>query len=138
MKVFLGGTTASSSWRDTLIPLLKVDYFNPIVDNWTKEHQEEEIRQRGICEQVLYVITPRMRGFLSICELIDDSNKRPKTTLFCILKFDTNELGTTITFTEEAKMSLDAISKMAITNGAKKFSSLESLANYLNNYDKEL
>ena len=37
VKVFLGGTTSSSKWREELIPLLKVDYFNPIVKHWSKE-----------------------------------------------------------------------------------------------------
>lgn len=31
MKVFLGGTCAGWKWRDELQPLLKCDYYNPIV-----------------------------------------------------------------------------------------------------------
>ena len=40
MKVFLGGTCAESKWREKLIPLLKCDYFNPVVDDWTPECQK--------------------------------------------------------------------------------------------------
>lgn len=32
-KVFLGGTCNGSIWREKLIPLLKIDYFNPVVAN---------------------------------------------------------------------------------------------------------
>ena len=45
VKVFLGGTCNNSTWRDTLIPLLKIDYFNPVVDDWTPECQEQETPQ---------------------------------------------------------------------------------------------
>ena len=34
MKVFLGGTCNESKWRDDLIKLLKIDYFNPVVKDW--------------------------------------------------------------------------------------------------------
>ena len=46
MKVFLGGTCAGSTWRDELIPQLKIDYFNPVVADWTPECRAEEIRQK--------------------------------------------------------------------------------------------
>ena len=45
-KVFLGGTCAESTWREKLIPLLKINYFNPVVDDWTEECYKEELRQR--------------------------------------------------------------------------------------------
>ena len=44
-KVFLGGTCNESTWRVELIPLLKIDYFNPVVEDWTPECQAEEERQ---------------------------------------------------------------------------------------------
>ena len=56
-KVFLGGTCANSKWRNKLIPLLEIDYFNPVVKNWTPKCQAEERRQREICDFVLYTIT---------------------------------------------------------------------------------
>lgn len=40
MKVFLGGTCAGYDWRSKLIPLLKCDYFNPVVKNWTEERRK--------------------------------------------------------------------------------------------------
>ena len=40
MRVFLGGTCANTTWRNELIPLLEkmgIDYFNPVVDDWTED-----------------------------------------------------------------------------------------------------
>ena len=90
-KVFLGGTCNGSDWRDKLIPLLNIEYFNPVVEDWTAECQAEEIKQRKECDYCLYVISPKMTGVYSIAEIIDDSNKRPKKTIFCILEEDGSE-----------------------------------------------
>ena len=65
-KVALMGTCAESTWREQLIPQLDIDYFDPVVDDWTPECQEEEIRQRETCDFCLYVITPSMKGVYSI------------------------------------------------------------------------
>ena len=54
MKVFLGGTCAESKWRDNIIPQLKCEYFNPVVDDWTPECQKIEEREKRICEYHLY------------------------------------------------------------------------------------
>ena len=83
MKVFLGGTCNGSKWREELIPKLTIDYFDPVVEDWTPECQQEEIRQREICDIVLHVITPKMKGAYAIAEAVDDSNKRPDRTAFC-------------------------------------------------------
>ena len=85
-KVFLGGTCNNTIWREKLIPILKIDYFNPVVDDWTLECQKEEIKQRNKCDFCLYVITPSMKGVYSIAEVVDDSNKRPSKTILCILE----------------------------------------------------
>ena len=46
-KVFLGGTCNNSTWRNRLIDNLKIDYFNPVVEDWTPECQAEEERQKN-------------------------------------------------------------------------------------------
>ena len=79
--IFLGGTCNNSTWREKLIPLLDIDYFNPVVDDWTPDCMAEEIKQREKCDFVLYVITPEMTGVYSIAEVTDDSNKRPEKTI---------------------------------------------------------
>lgn len=67
-----------------IIPALEINYFNPVADVWKTENQIEEIKQRELCDFLLYVITPRMEGFYSIAELVDDSNKQPLKTIFVI------------------------------------------------------
>ena len=80
MKVFLGGTYANSTWRDTLIPMLgnnKIDYFNPVVEDWNEKAQEEEERQKWEeCDIHLYYITPNMKGFFSLIELMETEEGR--------------------------------------------------------------
>ena len=127
MKVFLGGTCNESKWRQDLIKILNIDYFNPLVEDWTSECQEEEIKQRKECDFVLYTITPKMTGVYSIAEVVDDSNKRPEKTIFCLIDEDDKEF-----FTEAQRRSLQAVSKMVKLNGGKCFVSLYSVAKYLN------
>ena len=123
MKVFLGGTCNESKWRDELIPMLHIDYFNPVVDNWTENCMVEELYQRGICDFCLYVITSEMTGVYSIAEVVDDSNKRPEKTLFCVLGHG---------FPDGQKKSLSSVVGVVRKNGAKIFHSLEDIAEYLN------
>lgn len=125
-KVFLGGTCNDSTWREKLIPLLSIDYFNPVVENWTPECQDEEIYERENCDYVLYVITPKMTGVYSIAEVVDDSNKRPEKTIFCVIE----ETGDQ--FTKHQTKSLQATASMIQKNGAIFFLSLQYVADYLN------
>lgn len=127
MKVFLGGTCNGSKWRETLIPLLKCDYFNPVVEDWTPECMDEELRQRQTCEYNLYVITPYLTGLFSIAEVIDDSNKRPKKTILCILEEDGKAIWSQAQF-----KSLSQVARMAADNGVAVFNTLGSVARFLN------
>ena len=126
-KVFLGGTCNESTWRNDLIEMLKIDFFNPVVEDWTPECMAEERKQREICDFVLYTITPKMTGAYSIAEVVDDSNKRPERTLFCLLDEDEGLL-----FTEGQRRSLGQVLEMVKRNGGKTFVSLYSVAEYLN------
>lgn len=129
-KVFLGGTCNNSTWRDELIPLLYlVDYFNPVVEDWTPECQQEELKQRKLCDYVLYTITPEMMGVYSIAEAIDDSNKRPAKTLFCLLAKANNK-----EFSISELKSLKAVNNMILRNGGTTFDNLNSVADYLNRH----
>lgn len=133
-KVFLGGTCNESTWRDDLIEILEIDYFNPVVDDWTEECYQEELRQREICDYCLYVITPKMTGVYSIAEVVDDSNKRPEKTIFCLITADYNSDGEdTLFFTKSQLKSLQKVGQMVEKNGGKFFDSLTEVAYYLNN-----
>ena len=127
MKVFLGGTCNESTWRNRIISMLQIEYFNPVVDDWTPDCMAEEIKQRNNCDFVLYTITPKMTGVYSIAEVVDDSNKRPNKTIFIRLRDDGN-----LRFDEGQWKSLGAVAKMVTDNGGKVFDNLKSAANYIN------
>lgn len=123
-KVFLGGTCNNSKWREQLIPMLTIDYFNPVVADWTEDCYKRELEERQNCEFCLYIITSEMTGSYSIAEVVDDSNKRPNKTVFCFLEdgFSTVQIK-----------SLKKVAEMVKNNGATVFYDLNSVANYLNN-----
>jgi hypothetical protein len=125
-KVFLGGTCNDSTWRESLIDLLTIDYFNPVVKDWTEECQQQELYERETCDYCLYVITPKMTGVYSIAEVVEDSNKRPEKTVFCVLTEDD------ITFSAHTDKSLKAVAKLVEKNGASVFASLQEVAEFLN------
>lgn len=129
-KVFLGGTCNNSTWREKLISKLdsnRIDYFDPVVDDWTEECMKEEIKQRKNCDYCLYTITPEMIGVYSIAEAVDDSNKRPNKTIFCVLEKENGK-----SFTQSQIKSLKQVCDMITKNGGKSFDSLESVARFLN------
>ena len=126
-KVFLGGTCNESTWRNLIIPMLTINYFNPVVDDWTEDCMAEEIRERKTCDFCLYTITPKMTGVYSIAEVVDDSNKRPEKTIFVGLKTEGNQ-----GFSEAQWKSLGAVAKMVKSNGGQVFDNLKAAANYMN------
>lgn len=127
MKVFLGGTCNNSTWRNQIILMLDIDYFNPVVEDWTPECQAEEIKQRETCDFVLFTITPKMTGVYSVAEVVDDSNKRPDKTILVLLGFDGSS-----EFSKGQWKSLQAVANMVKKNGGNVFYNLHDTANYLN------
>ena len=127
-KVFLGGTCNGSTWRDKLIPMLRIDYFNPVVEDWTPECQKEEERQKNEeCNYQLYVITPKMTGLFSIAEVVESAITKHEKTIFCIIEKDEG-----LEFTTGQIKSLYAIGNMVIKYKCIWLTSLEDVANYLN------
>ena len=88
-KIFLGGTCNNSTWRNKLIPILEkyhIQYFNPIVDDWTEECVKIENEEKDVyCDCHLYVITPKMTGVYSIAEVIESVHMPNKLIIFCYL-----------------------------------------------------
>ena len=126
-KVFLGGTSNGSLWRDDVIKKLKINYYNPVGEHWTPEMMKEELQQRKECDFCLYVITPKMEGVFSIAEVVDDSNKRPAKTIFCFLNEDEEK-----TFSDVQIKSLQRVAKMIKENGATVFKTLDEVTKFLN------
>ena len=126
-EIFLGGTCNGSEWRKDLIPKLKIKYFDPVVENWTKTDAIKEIEKRKECDYVLYVITPKMEGVLSIAEVVDDSHKKPNKTIFCVLTKDGDK-----EFSKSQVKSLEAVKSMIKENGAHVCDSLNDVARLVN------
>ena len=127
-KVFLGGTCNESTWRDKIIPNLRIDYFNPVVEDWTPECQAEEERQKNeVCDIHLYVITPRMTGVFSIAEVVESAMTRHDKCVFCVLDEDGD-----LTFTKGQKKSLDAVGRLVSKYGAEWLDNLDDVVGHLN------
>jgi hypothetical protein len=127
MRVFLGGTCAGSTWREELIPILKeegIDYFNPVVEEWTDECREKEIQERQECDACLYVISPKMKGIYSIAEAVEDAIRRPNRTVFHVIGVDGK-----YHFSQSQLESLIQTGKMVAGYGAYFTADLQSMMN---------
>ena len=100
-NVFLGGTCNKSTWRDQLIERYemltenedtRLNFYNPVVPNWTAECQEEEIYQKKNCDLQIFCITPKMSGVFSIAEMVDLSNKYPERLIVVFLPMDDDSM----------------------------------------------
>ena len=133
-KIFLGGTCAQTDWREKLIPLLNIDFFNPVVEDWTPEFQQEEIIEKEYrCNIHLYYITSKMQGVFSIAEAVDSSHKSANNTnMNTILYVDPNG------FSESQLKSLKAtINLVTSIGGIASFESdIKTVANNINNLCK--
>lgn len=133
MMVFLGGTVNGSKWREELIPKLKIDYFNPIVDEWNEEAKRAEDDAKAKSDYLLFVLTPKLEGFYSIAEVVDASNKDPQKTIICVLDSDEgNE------WTAHRAKSLKRIEDLVSSNGGMVMRSLDELVLFLNGHSLEV
>lgn len=129
MKVFLGGTCNGSKWRDEMMIYLdeyKIEYFNPIVEDWKPSDMKREIEERKNCDYCIYTITPEMTGVYSIAEVVDDSNKKPSQTIFILLL----EYGGK-SFNDEQTKSLEQVGNMVQENGGLFLTNLKSVIEYI-------
>ena len=133
MKVFLGGTCAGWKWRNKLQPLLKCNYYNPIVANWSEADRQREVHERETSDFVLYGITNGIKGVYSIAEVVDDSNKRPEKTVFVYLSEIKSEKEIR-RFTKEMLHSLEAVAELVKSNGGKCFTSMDELIDYIREF----
>jgi hypothetical protein len=108
-KIFLGGTCNETTWRDELISLIQVDYFNPVVDDWTEECITiEDAEKATFCNVHLYVITADMLGVYSIAEAVQSSLTKGITTILHVMPDG---------FGKEQLKSLDATCGLVRNNG---------------------
>ena len=134
ISVFFFFSCHHSTWRDDLITKLdatKVKPFNPVVPHWNEAAQLNELYHRAHDDLCLYVITPEIPPYNSIsdAEVVDDSNKRPAKTIFCVL----NERAG-FTFNEHQQKGIVMLKKILTQNRVKVFDNLDDVATFLNNY----
>ncbi|XP_037964259.2 uncharacterized protein LOC105391236 isoform X1 [Plutella xylostella] len=71
-EVFLGGSCNPTTWRsDIAIPMLKqmgITYFNPQVDDWSKELMEVEHRAKAEARALLFVLDSETRAVAAAVE----------------------------------------------------------------------
>ena len=112
-RVFLGGTCNESTWREELIKLLEVSYFNPVVDDWTSACVENENKEKyEKCDVLLFVITKEMTGVYSIAEMVESCFLDNKITVYNIIPDG---------FDERQLRSLKAVEGIMVRNGALGF-----------------
>ncbi len=133
MKVFLGGTVATSKWRDYIMPKLDIDYYNPVVEEWTEEDYKKELHEREHCDFCLYVISPKLIGWYSLAEVTDDSLKRSDKTIYCYLPKDEEK-----EFSESELVELQRIGELIESHGALWLNSLDEIIDYLNSANKNI
>lgn len=118
-KIFLGGTCSDSAWRDELTKDLddaEIDYFDPMTQIWDSHARAIENIEKIACRVHVYNITPKMKGFYSIAEVVDRSNKYPKDTILSIQYLDGNK-----TFENHDLETLLMVCEMVARNGAVVF-----------------
>ncbi len=125
-KIFLGGA-CTSDWRSKLIPLLDVEYFNPVVTEWSEEHRLNEEKEKSTkCNIHLYMIDSTMTGKYSFVEL----------------GFSLNQIGVKVIvqvngegFTDKEMDNMEAVINFVTENGGTAFfdDGVEYLATILNN-----
>ena len=137
MKVFLGGTVNGSNWREYIIPRLKIDYFDPVVTVWNDEAYELELYEKRHATYCLYVVTPKLTGYFSIAEVVNDAFHKPDQTIFCYLKEDQN-----YAFNDLELNTLDDLGQNILKNGGTWLRNLDEVISFLNqhveseNYDE--
>lgn len=108
-RIFLGGTCAETIWREELINLIQVDWFNPVVKDWNEECQQiEEDEKENRCDIHFYLISKEMQGVFSIAEVIDSVHTLGKRTILHVLPDG---------FTKGQLKSLQAVVNLVIKRG---------------------
>lgn len=127
MKVFLGGTSNGSTWREELIPLLEMAYAMPSVDDLDEVSHQQILKDREDCDHYIFVITPKMRDFFALAEVIDVAIKKPGLTIFCFLREDEGE-----EFSEAEIVSMENVGWRVSRNKAVWCRTIDEIAYFLN------
>jgi hypothetical protein len=119
IRIFLGGT-CTFDWRKEFIDFLaneNINFFNPIVENWSSEDRKREDVEKEKCDYLLFHITPSMKGVYSIveiCKAIFEGD--PKKVLFSFQRINKDGEWDAHQF-----KSLTAVSEVVHNKGGKVF-----------------
>jgi len=143
IRIFLGGTCAETTWRDELIELLKkydIEWFNPVVEDWTPECQAiEEEEKNHKCNVHLYVITDAMMGTYSVAESIHSAHlanmygTSVDLIIFAILKSDKWQKHDTKSFNADMRLIKDIAPHNSIVTWVD---NMEQLCEHIVYYNK--
>lgn len=123
-SVFLGGTCATSTWRQELIPMLKdsVPYFDPQVADWTPADAEKEDACKPVAAINVFVITGDALGTYSGFEICEEAHRAPEKLVF----------ATVGNLPENQVKGIAKIKKALANKGCVVCETLEEVAEYVN------
>lgn len=125
-KIYLGGSI-STKWREKLIPLLKLQYFDPKTEDCDEVSKAiEDIEKRDKCNIHLYVITSGDIDIpKNIAEATESTFNQEKSTIFAIIPQDIEK---------KALESLKKAAAIIIRNGGFTLieNDIKKIANILN------
>ena len=129
---FLGGTINGSTWRAKMVQHLEVEYFDPVVLEWTPDDRDREEQAKKLATVLLYTITPKQLGFYGIAEathaVYSVARNLDKRVVILILDEDDG-----ITYEEHQVDSIRAIKELLSWNPAVHvFSTIEETASWIN------
>ena len=123
--VFLGGTCATSTWRQELIPQLAEDvpYFDPQLGpgQWNDEAAKAEDACKAEAKVMLFVISPEGLGTYSGWEIHETAMTAPERMIFAAI----GDLG-------DQTKGVNKIKKGLLALGATVCESLEEVAEVIN------
>jgi hypothetical protein len=133
MKVFLGGTTNGSKWRNEVKEHLIIDFFNPVVYEQDKAAYERELYEKRYCNYILYVLTPKMTNQDVLKEITVDSYKRPDKIIYCYLNKDDESI-----LTPKLEEDLFKLGQSVAKNGGLWLKTLDEVVSFLNSSSTEI
>lgn len=127
MKVYLSGTVQSAFWNDKFESSPQLSYYIPVSESGSVSEMEKNKKEWELCDYCVHLVTPEMKGFQKIVELVDESNKQSEKTLYCFLVENNGE-----SFSEHQIKSLNKIGEMVKKNGGEWLKDLDEVKSFLN------
>lgn len=126
--VFLGGTCAGPDYRKVLIPKLKVEYFNPVVENWTPADADKENEAKETAFVNLFVLTPAAVGSYSVAELVEVAITSNRPVLFAFVTLNDQA------WSEHQQKSNVQIARLLAKHKAIQCEDLDHVATIINSF----